>query len=384
MQRHPLKYRLSSYTEGDFYQLIPVGRRPVAPGERLSKIVADVRFSSAIYDKAILTPVLAQAWAFYVPNRLVWDQWVDFIALDDAVTTVPTVTTAGPALLEPQATTHNAFYRRGYKLAYNSYFGSEPQAAEGAWFPNINDDNLISLGRLLVWDQYRASSRQGAYTPNMLSVPVSGASATINLDQLSRELRNNYARRRQKMTGDKYVDTMRLMGVELDWRVQMVPEFLGSSQQVVFGTPQQSANSADLTKRVTNWEGQHQLLIKRPLAFAEHGYLHVYVGFRPLIAIPSINPPEANLTTHAHYFRPDTAGGPTNNDTVEHNINYLKGRNTVGVKDNGNLFTDASSSTTLYPDPTQWVPATGSGPRAVSLMTDFSVSGLTPVRSRQA
>lgn len=381
MQRYPLKWRQSVLCDCDFYQLAIVGRREVAPGERVSKLVADIRFCSAVYDRANLTPALMQAWAFYVPHRLVFPGWVDFIAMDDTVTAVPTNSTVAPYYLEPGSGTRSSLFRREYKMVYNQYFGEE--TATNGWFANVDDDTVTTLGRLLIWDQFRSGLKSGVVTQQSYLASVSGATATILLDDLAAALRDSRARRRQKLSGDKYVDTMRLMGVDLDWRVQMAPEFLGSSQQVVFGKVAQSASSTDLAPRATEWSGQHQLVIKRSLAFAEHGSIMVLAGMRPLVGVATVNPPEAVFTTQSQFFRPDTAQGPTATSAStsgERNIAYLRGRNGVGWNQNQNGFVDQSASFhVLYPDPAQFVPATGSGPRALSMLTDVSIGGLTPV-----
>lgn len=88
MKRYGMKFRVSTYQEGQFYKLLMIGRKAVAPGERASKVVLDSRLCTPVFGGAILTPMLLQQWLFYVPFRLLWDQWVDFIALDDAVTQV--------------------------------------------------------------------------------------------------------------------------------------------------------------------------------------------------------------------------------------------------------------------------------------------------------
>lgn len=388
MQRFPLKFRQNLYNEGDFYQLIPVARRPVAPGERLSKIAIDIRYVSAIFEKANLTPLLAQIWAFYVPHRIVWNQWVDFIAMDPAVVSVPTTTTAAPGYFEPGTGSKSSLFRRSYKAIYNQYFGDETQAANGAFYTNPDDDTVVTFGRLLVWDQYRSHQRYGTYVQNNFTAAVSGATATIPLDDLRRALRSNDARRKQVMSGDKYVDTMRLMGVELDWRVQMAPEFLGSSQQVLFSEVINSANSVDLTVRASEWKGMCQLVVKRPLAFAEHGYVIVLAGFRPCVALDTAAAPEVVMTTNDHFYRPDTASGPLETQgggQWERNTLYLKGRNAVGQNLNGNVFTQpVADIAILYPNPANYTPAATSGPRHMAMLTDASFGGLTPVPSTRA
>lgn len=390
MARYPLKFRMSSYNEAEFYQLAVVGRRAVAPGERISRLVADIRFQSATYGMAVLTPCLVQTWAFYVPWRLVWDEWIDFIALSDTVTTVPVTSDPAPKFLEGGAAgNRSALPRRAYKLIYNQYFGDESDIF--AWYSNVDDDTVVEPGRLLIWDQWRSHLRQGAYTPSSMNIPVVGTDAVLVLDDLQRSLRANTSRRKQRMTGDKYVDTMRLMGVELDWRVQMAPEFLGSSQQVIMGQTTDSTfpdgdTGSTFAQQVTRYAGQQQLMLKRRLAFAEHGIIFVLAGFRPLIG-QEASCLDASMIGQSTYFRPDVVGGPMDEfgaSDYERLGRYLKGRNVIGSWQNSQAFIDPSGEA-LYPDGSTVFPvAPGSVPVAVSLMSDVSFSGLTPVPSGRA
>lgn len=387
MKRYPLKWRMNTYQECEFYRLSMIARKPVAPGERYSKVVVDTRFNTPVFSNVSLTPILAQTWLFYVPNRLVWDQWVDFIAQDDAVPSVPTSTNAQAIYFDGTTSAQRTMLpRRAYKLIYNQYFGDESAPQSECWFPNVADDATNFNGKLLIWDQLRSKLRQRLYDSQTFSAGVTGGNAVINLDDLARALRDNRARRRQKSTGDKYVDTMRLMGVELDWRIQMAPEFLGSSQQVVFPRERNSTTATDLGARAFSWEGQQQLVLKRRVAFAEHGYLIALAGFRPLMSVQAAAV-DANDTTLDSIFRPDTSGAPgvltpgsTGGTTVmaERDNKYLYGRNTCGLNANGWAVLETGSSSVTYPT-CLLTPIAGSGTSAVGMLSDISVGGLTPV-----
>lgn len=384
MQRYPLNWRQQVYNEADFYKLTPLLRKPIAPGESISTLVVDARFVSAVFPKVVTTPLLCQAWAFYVPHRLVYPEWVDFIALSDAVTVPPMTAVTWDQVFDHGSTSRTALYRRGLKLIYNQYFGDETVGqANEAWYDDVNADAYTTLHRLLAWDQVIANrSNRGAYTQSTFAAAVSGATATIQLDDLQRALRNNTARRRQKTTGDKYVDTMRLMGVELDWRVQMAPEYLGSAQSVILPHERSSAGT-DLTVRVSEWSGKFQLASKRRMAFAEHGYLYVLVGFRPSLMLEGTSGYDSTVFgTQDGFFRPDSAGAPgevSSSSIRARFVHYAQGSNLIGINHNGNCFAYPAASPDFYPDPTKFVVAAGSGPRHMAFTADVSVRGQTPV-----
>lgn len=396
MKRYPLKFRLSSYTESGFYQLCMTGKKAVAPGERVSKLVVDTRLYTPTFARMLINPFLVQSWAFYVPYRLLWDQWVDFIAQDDAVTSVP-VTTPAAMYLDGTSGTPNAFSRRAYKLIYNEFFGDKSAMDAGianmsnCWFDDVNADAIVDVGGLLVWDQYRSHMRERSYSSQNYIAAVAGAQATIVLDDLARAIRTNNSRRRQKMTGDKYVDTMRQMGVELDWRVQMAPEFLGSSQQVVWPRERSSTYPATdptpgLGANASCLDVQHQLVVKRPVAFAEHGLIVTCIGVRPLMSIATNASLDAWLVTQDQFFRPDTASGPMDGagggsvSFGERNQKYLRGTVVVGTNANNYLMKQSAAFNCIYPtviEPLLWPNTTGN---PCSYFTDLSVGGLTPPR----
>lgn len=399
-RRYGLKFRYSSYQEGNFYRLKVVGRRAVAPGERISKLVVDSRITTPVFSRLLINPFLVQTWAFYVPYRLLWDQWVDFIALDDSVTSVPT-TTAAQSILEGSSGAPNIFGRRAIKLIANEFFGDEQYYNLGVspgdtFYPDVTVDATVPDPRLLIWDQFRSHLKERSYTGQSFTASVAGATATIDLDGLSRALRDNRARRRQKFTGDKYVDTMRLMGVDLDWRVQMAPEFLGSSQQVVWprecGSSQADATAgvpAGLQYRGSSLDVQQQFVLRRPVAFAEHGLLMAFVGVRPLL-IRNTPTLDSWLVQPTDFYRPDTQSGPSEgapggaNSFGERNAKYLRGSMTSGGAANGYYIQDSGNFQDIYPLVTAPLFPDQASYAAFSAFTEMAVAGLTPIPSGNA
>lgn len=387
MRRYPLSFRSQVYQEAQFYELTPIMRKLVAPGDTITSMIVDARFISAVFAKVVTNPLLAQVWFFYVPHRLVFDQWMDFIALDDTVTSVPTTTTAWPQMFEAGTATKNALFRRSFKLIYNQYFGDERSgSAKLAWYDNINTDTLTTLYRLMAWDQYRTNqANMAGYTQNSFAASVSGATASIPLDDFARAVRANTARRRQKATGDKYVDTMRLMGVELSWQVQMAPEYLGSAQAILM--PRERAGSGDATSlatRVSEWSGKLVASVKKRCAFAEHGYLVGLMGFRPSYLVADTNPGDVVVNDQNEFYRPDAATimeTPGGTRAAERYLYYLKGTNAVGLNANGNALVVGAAGEFFYPDPSYYVPASGGGVSHIAATADISIKGLTVVPS---
>ena len=79
MQRYSLNLKGGTYNEQRSYYLTPIYRQQVVPGQT-SSIDAMVNIKSSSLTKLVTTPSLCSIWFFYVPHRLVWDDWTDFIS----------------------------------------------------------------------------------------------------------------------------------------------------------------------------------------------------------------------------------------------------------------------------------------------------------------
>ena len=222
-----MSFRFNSYNEARFFRAIPFFRQFVVPGQTLTA-KSDVRVQTGAFDRNLLNGGFLNMYFFYVPFRLVWDQWVDYVAREtDSVTTFPTTTTPFPALFENSGT-FNVFARRAYKLIYNQYFGSEDFGKQYV----VNTDTNAALLPVRTTDQFLTRViPDTAVGVSKLDAPVTGVApnqvAEIPLNDLRRELKASRSVRRAQMTGDKYVDSMARMGVDLGWSVQMAPEYLG-------------------------------------------------------------------------------------------------------------------------------------------------------------
>ena len=85
MQRYNLNLKGGTYTQQDCYRLTPIYRQQVVPGSTVN-IDAQVNLKTASFTKLVTTPCLASVWFFYVPHRLVWDDWTDFISKSEPQT----------------------------------------------------------------------------------------------------------------------------------------------------------------------------------------------------------------------------------------------------------------------------------------------------------
>ena len=164
---------------------------------------------TAALTKNVSTPALMSMWFFYVPHRIAWDGWTEFISKQEGAPTFP-VGDKSTVFLEHSAGVSNNFstlYRRAYKLCYNEYFGTESVGQSNfAWYDDITTDTEIELNRLKNPEQFASKIQlDGATTDPEFT--VSGSS--IPLNDFYRQMMNARSQQRSQMTGDKYVDTMK-------------------------------------------------------------------------------------------------------------------------------------------------------------------------------
>jgi hypothetical protein len=284
-------FRQNTYNESDFCSMVPIHRQQVVPGQSVALDIK-VAWETPPFLQNILTGGVCSLYTFYVPHRLVWDQWVDFIADPESGLTVPTTTEEWGLLYEapPAGEAVTSLFRRGYKLAYNQFFGSEQYGA--VWYADITDDSDTTRLPVRGLDQFLTKIVPSSQVSNpTYEAPVTGTApnqiASIALNEFRQQMRQARSVRRADMTGEKYVDSMLRMGVKLDWRVQLAPELVGmahydfdAKETRASYTPPDPTTGARTGQAFARYAGEHNYKLPRKF-FAEHGYLFTVIVIRP-------------------------------------------------------------------------------------------------------
>lgn len=173
--KHSLShYRLLTCPMG---QLIPVGCLEVLPGDTFQhQSSAMLRVSPLV--SPVMHPVQVRLHHFYVPNRLVWDEWDKFITGDTA-STVPTMTADESRLLDyfgiPAGYTGqiNALPIRAFNKIFNEYYRDQDIISE------VDPENTTMLN--VAWEKdYFTTARPWPQKGDPVSIPVSlGGQAPI-------------------------------------------------------------------------------------------------------------------------------------------------------------------------------------------------------------
>jgi hypothetical protein len=132
-------YRLATCDMG---QLVPVQCQEVLPGDTM-KLDSSALIRLSPMQAPVMHPVTVRLHHWFVPNRLIWDNWEDFITGgpdNDNTDTVPTITTTGAVgqeLLDylgiPVDTAGievNELPVRAYNLIYNEFYRDQDLQTE--------------------------------------------------------------------------------------------------------------------------------------------------------------------------------------------------------------------------------------------------------------
>jgi len=299
MQRSTYKAIDRYYNQGTQYNVpTPIFRRAVMPGQTAS-IGGTLSFRTAALP-VTLSKMVVTASYFYVPYRLLWDGWVDWIT--DGTGTFPTGAVAA-SMFDANATLNSSMMRRAYKLVYNQYYGDE-NSATGLY--DVDLDTMVTFDKpvLTLEQRLREVLPASQFTDDEYVAPVVGADATINHSDFSRSASNARRDFKFEKSGDKYVDFLRNFGVNPNWETQSAPEHLGSITRDV--TPRTSAatDGANLGSLRTYYSMDipHSFKGKR---FEEHGIVIGIAYARPVIFNASIDASDVDLRTRDRFFNGD-------------------------------------------------------------------------------
>lgn len=203
---------------GDTFQFVPLGYHEVAPGESIDGTITANFFSKPVLRMA-LNRFYADAFVFYIPYRVLDENWPDFI--NGGSGTVPTVTNLFPFNYEKQfsfdaATPKNtAWLRRAYNKTWNEYFRLQNQTEAG-----IEDTTQLRM-------PMRPSTLETSFDFDQTA--QNAANFATNMDSLRSAAAQDMFDRMRAFYGDRYVDYLRALGVEVGWAIQDVPELIGQA-----------------------------------------------------------------------------------------------------------------------------------------------------------
>ena len=278
MQRYSLNLKGGTYTQGDTYKALPILRQQVVPGQTVN-IDAEVSLKTAAYSTNLSTPCMMSVWYFYVPHRLVWDGWTDFISKEEGSPAFPETSNAAPYYFQQQAIRQSPLFLRACKLVYNEYFGTETMGGT-QWFSDVTDDSVVDVYDTRNPEQFASKLRID--DSSIVDPEFAVTASSIPLNEFYRSMMNARSKQRSQMSGNKYVDTLARMGVDASWMVSERPEFLGTKSKLV--GPQLTSNTSDTNTGYEIARYSCNLSVSvRNKHFAEHGYIVGMASVRPIV-----------------------------------------------------------------------------------------------------
>lgn len=278
MRRYQYGQNCQTFNNGKITTLVPVGMLEVAPGETVTGKFT-VKAWSDTTTRPIMNRMYYDTFAFYVPFRLLWDQWTEFIADQDSGLIPPVIASPYNQLLfednagnSPNALAWN---RRAYTLIWNKFFRDTYQDE----IP-VDSDFGLALSASQRPTTFHESCFDGS-TIEDTDVTVDVVNESISLNDLRRGFAEDRFRKIRSYYGEKYTEYLASLGVKASWSITDEPELIGKASKDWMYRQTNSTISSNETPTTPEqsvgdpagqWEGGHATRI-RPTFCPEHGII---------------------------------------------------------------------------------------------------------------
>ena len=272
-------------TIGQLGKMTPFLMQEVAPGDRWSgKVGALIRMSPM--KKALLHDIFVDLFVFYVPHRLVYANWEEFIAEGPASVptyTLPTVSVgAGSSSYMSlfmqangvSATTYSALRLYAFNLIFNEFFRDDEQALRNPTDSPGSSGVQVNFKRDY-WSELQAQIAT-ADAEHYAPVAASLVSAKDILDAIARQK----VSMKRETYGTRYIDILRSYGIRVNYQMLQRPEVCAIARGSINVTDVVQTASATLGDLAGHGIGASRLTLKR-CVFPEHGTLMGIAVVRP-------------------------------------------------------------------------------------------------------
>jgi hypothetical protein len=251
--------------------------------------------------RTLMNRAFVDLYAFYVPYRLVWEDWPEFIAGDDTKT-VPTFATGLYGLNTFGAQTEgiptNQFGTRAYNLIWNRFFRT-PETSEVA--EDATGSRLCPLRPTSILERAKENIDISEQT-----IDTSGA--TITTHDIREAFSQDRFNKIREFYGSKYTDYLAAHGVEASWSILDEPELIMVGQKKLNHSTVEStadsgtANVGDIAGR---WSGSVMGKLKRTFA-PEHGLIQMFAVTRVIMPVEqNVGPLTHIKTEREQWYSPE-------------------------------------------------------------------------------
>lgn len=173
----------------DMGNLVPIAAIDVLPGDSFN-VAAQMLARVSPLAKPVMHPVDVRMHYWYVPNRIIWEDWEDFIVGNEGAVTYPTITpaTAGDAVLydhmgaEPIGSFgYDALPVRAYNLIFNEFYRDQDLVTARALSVASGADSTTAtdLARVAWAKDYFTTARANPQQGTAVSVGFSAGQAPV-------------------------------------------------------------------------------------------------------------------------------------------------------------------------------------------------------------
>lgn len=281
-------------TLGEIGALTPTCIQEVAPGDTWSGKVGILLRMSPM-ERAMLMDLYVDQYFFYVPHRLVYADWENFIAqgpMDTPDYTLPTQevveTTASyesifwaSRQLAGGSIFYNALRLYAINLVWNEFFRDEQDAIRGP-ADNPGQRGIAINAKKDYWTTLRDDL--GLNQADQFVDTTAGSGTQVSATEILRAIAQQKIAMKRATYGTRYIDILRSYGINVNYQMLQRPEVVAIARGSVNVTDVvATGDSAPNELGAMAGHGIHggRLSIRRK-TFPEHGTLLGFVCVRPV------------------------------------------------------------------------------------------------------
>ena len=284
----------------------------VAPNETISGRIKVKGISGATTD-LMLNRLFYDQFVFYVPMRILWDGWIDWIMDDDAspadlprlvCSTIGSVPGDVDKFWMHQSTYEdtavfyiNALPIMAYNLIWNEYF-------------RRNDEDVVDIATntsLQVAAKRLASYHERLMAFNVAeSVAIDTSGSSISVDDLRGRVAEDIHRKRLTALGDQYADLLRAQGVQTTSSIIDRPELIakkGGEHQYFVQSNAAQTTGENLGEKGGYYRFEDEFNVRRTYC-PEHGFIMGVAVNRLESPVGSFQHPSFAKRYRSEYYSP--------------------------------------------------------------------------------
>jgi hypothetical protein len=303
------QYRLNDQNTqlGQWGKLVPLKYVEVVPGDTIQGTFK-TKSRSAITVKPIYSRAYFDLYAFYVPYRLLWADWKNFIqgtGLGAGGLELPALTATRPWNFETHtAGTGNNFLGDAYHSIWNRFFQLKeaPDYTSGETIPNIDSGTSAEY-----WNRWPGTSMLNVYRrdttfdqslkaeANVRDVDIDITGSTLSVSAIREAFAQERWDKLRDFYGHRYVDYLAAVGIKANWEILDEPECIGVSNNDWQYRTVKSTTTDSIARAQGYFESEHTINLRKTFC-PEHGVIAI-------MAAPRADLFWADQGTHTAAFR---------------------------------------------------------------------------------